>query len=77
MNRAELAKHDKRFHESIFKQTVNHILVGILIAISWLPFWVLYLISDVFYLLLRFIIKYRFKVITENLKYAFPEKTET
>jgi len=77
MNRAELAKQDKRFHESIFKQTVNHILVGFLIAISWLPFWVLYLISDVFYLLLRFIIKYRFKVITENLKFAFPEKTET
>ncbi|MDO8952475.1 MAG: hypothetical protein Q7U86_07605, partial [Draconibacterium sp.] len=77
MDRTELSKRDKRFHESIFKRVINNILVGFLIAISWLPFWVLYLISDVFYLLLRFIIKYRFKVIAENLKYAFPEKTET
>lgn len=76
MSRTELAKQDKRFHESIFKQTVNHILVGFLIAISYLPFWILYRLSDVFYLLLRFAVKYRFKVITENLKYAFPEKTE-
>lgn len=77
MDRTELAKRDKRFYESIFKRLINNILVGFLIAISYLPFWILYRISDVFYLLLRFVIKYRFKVITENLKYAFPEKPET
>lgn len=77
MSRSELAKQDKRYHENIFKQTANHVLVGFLIAMSWLPFRVLYLISDVFYLVLRYIFKYRFKVITENLKFAFPEKSET
>jgi KDO2-lipid IV(A) lauroyltransferase len=41
-----------------------------------LPFWILYGISDFFYLILRFVVKYRHKVITENLKHAFPEKTE-
>jgi len=76
MNSKELAKIDKRFHENIFKQVINHILVGFLIVISWLPFWFLYRLSDVLFVVLRFIVKYRFKVITENLNYAFPEKTE-
>jgi KDO2-lipid IV(A) lauroyltransferase len=76
MNRKELAKIDKRFHENTFKQIINHILVGLLIAVSWLPFWILYRLSDVLYIIIRFVIKYRSKVITENLNYAFPEKTE-
>lgn len=76
MNRTELAKRDNRFHEGTLKQVFNQILVGFLIAVSWLPFWVLYGLSNVLYFLLRFVIKYRFKVITENLVYAFPEKTK-
>lgn len=76
MDRTELAKRDKRFHESFFKRITNQILVGFLIAVSWLPFWVLYRLSDSLYIIIRFVIKYRFKVITENLKYAFPEKSE-
>jgi KDO2-lipid IV(A) lauroyltransferase len=76
MNRKELTKIDKRFHENTFKQIINHILVGLLIAVSWLPFWILYRLSDALYIIIRFVIKYRFKVITENLNYAFPEKTE-
>lgn len=76
MDRKELAKKDKRFHESVVKRLINHALVGLLITISYLPFWILYRISDVFYVLMRFVIKYRFKVITENLKNAFPERKE-
>lgn len=44
--------------------------------ISYLPFPVLYLISDLLYLVARYIIRYRKKVIEENLLHAFPEKTE-
>jgi KDO2-lipid IV(A) lauroyltransferase len=76
MNKIELAKIDKRFHEGAIKRVFNHILVGVIIAVSWLPFWVLYRLSDVLFVILRYIIKYRFKVITENLNNAFPEKTE-
>jgi KDO2-lipid IV(A) lauroyltransferase len=76
MYRTELTKRDKRFHESVLKRMVNGILVGFLIAVSFLPFWVLYRLSDLLYILIRFVIKYRYKVISENLKYAFPEKTE-
>ena len=72
----ELAKTDKRYHENILKRMVNKTLVGFLIAISWLPFWILYRFSDLFYILLRFVIRYRNKVILENLSHAFPEKQE-
>ncbi len=50
---------------------------GLLYLISLLPFWLLYLLSDVFYILLYYIIGYRRKVVSENLRNAFPEKTDT
>lgn len=43
--------------------------------LSYLPLSVLYLFSDLIYLIARFVISYRKKVIDENLKFAFPEKT--
>ena len=76
MDRTELAKRDIRFHERFFKKIINQVLVGLLIAVSWLPFWILYRLSDALYILIRFVFKYRYKVITENLKHAFPEKQE-
>jgi len=58
-----------------------HFLAYILIYpvlwfISILPFRVLYLVSDGLYLLLYYIIGYRKKVVTNNLKLVFPEKTD-
>lgn len=44
--------------------------------ISFLPLPLLYLISDLLYLVARFILGYRKKVIDENLKFAFPEKSK-
>lgn len=76
MNNNTLAEKDKRYQESFLKKTFNSIIVGIIIGISYLPFWILYGISDFFYVILRFVIRYRRKVIYENLTYAFPEKPE-
>ena len=76
MKRTVLETQDKRFRESAFKKILNSVLAGFLIAISHLPFWILFGISDLLYWVLRFVVKYRFKVITENLRNAFPEKTE-
>lgn len=42
---------------------------------SLLPFWVLYGISDFFYVIVR-LIGYRKDVIEENLSYSFPEKSK-
>ncbi|MEB2783697.1 lysophospholipid acyltransferase family protein [Algoriphagus persicinus] len=44
--------------------------------ISYLPLPVLYLISDLLYLVARFIVRYRKEVIDNNLRYAFPDKSE-
>ena len=76
MAREELEKRDHRFHENKLKKILNLILVGLLIGLSYLPFWILYRISDLLYLIVRFVIKYRYKVITQNLKNSFPEKSE-
>ncbi|MEP0710836.1 lysophospholipid acyltransferase family protein [Algoriphagus sp.] len=43
--------------------------------LSRLPLPVLYLFSDFLYLIARYVIRYRKKVIDENLLHAFPEKT--
>jgi len=45
--------------------------------ISLLPLRIIYLFSDLFYLLLISVIPYRKKVIYENLKRSFPNKTES
>ncbi|PTN08598.1 lysophospholipid acyltransferase family protein [Mangrovibacterium marinum] len=44
-------------------------------ALSYLPFPVLYLFSDIFYLLVFHLIGYRKKVVFKNLENAFPEKS--
>jgi KDO2-lipid IV(A) lauroyltransferase len=70
-------KRNDKYRESFIQKFFNSFFVGFLIAMSYLPFWVLYGISDFFYILLRHVLKYRSKVITQNLKNSFPEKTET
>jgi KDO2-lipid IV(A) lauroyltransferase len=39
-----------------------------------LPLWLIYLIADVFYFVLRTVFPYRKKVITQNLQRSFPNK---
>lgn len=45
-------------------------------AISWLPFPLLYLFSDFITFLLKYVVRYRKRVIMGNLRRAFPEKNE-
>jgi KDO2-lipid IV(A) lauroyltransferase len=42
---------------------------------SRLPLPVLYIFSDLLYLVARYVIQYRKKVVDENLRFAFPEKS--
>jgi Kdo2-lipid IVA lauroyltransferase/acyltransferase len=72
----ELTKKNKSYYESFWKRTSNNIIVSILKILSYLPFWFIYGLSDVFYIVVRYVIKYRKNVIHENLTFAFPEKTE-
>ena len=43
---------------------------------SLLPYWVMYRISDLLYFILFYIVGYRKKVVYENLRNSFPEKSE-
>ena len=58
------------------KQLSYRLLYGLTYAISLLPFWLLYLISDGLFLLIYYIIRYRRKVVWKNLSSSFPEKNE-
>lgn len=41
-----------------------------------MPLWMIYRVSDLFYLVIRYIIPYRKEVVVNNLKQSFPEKSE-
>lgn len=44
--------------------------------LSKFPFWILYIISDILFVLVYHIIGYRKKVVFKNLRNSFPEKSE-
>ncbi len=54
---------------------IYYLSLPFIYLVSLLPFQVLYLISDGFYLLIYYVIGYRKKVVFANLKNSFPEKT--
>ncbi|KFF00921.1 lipid A biosynthesis acyltransferase [Chryseobacterium formosense] len=51
-------------------------LIKILYLISKLPLKILYIFSDIIFFLNHYIVGYRKKVITKNLKNSFPEKSD-
>lgn len=55
---------------------IFYICYPIVILISLLPFRLLYVLSDLVYFLMYYVIKYRRKVIFHNIKIAFPDHTE-
>lgn len=58
-------------------QLLAYILIyPLLWLVSILPFRILYFVSDGLYVLLYYVIGYRKKVVTNNLKLVFPEKPE-
>jgi len=44
--------------------------------IALLPFCLLYLISDFIYFFIRYVLRYRIKVVKDNLTKSFPEKNK-
>ena len=54
----------------------NTILNTIFHLLSLLPIWILYIISDILYLLLYKIVGYRKNVVNTNLLNSFPNKTD-
>ena len=56
------------------KKFLYYITLPILFVLNKLPFRVLYWISDFFYFLVYYIVRYRRKVVRKNLVTSFPEK---
>jgi KDO2-lipid IV(A) lauroyltransferase len=53
-----------------------HVLAAPLLALAHLPLWVLYGLARLIYFLLAYVVRYRQRVVLDNLRHAFPEKTE-
>lgn len=53
-----------------------YLLLPILYFLSILPFWILYRLSDIVFLLVYYVAGYRKKVVLTNLRRSFPEKPE-
>ena len=49
---------------------------SILRLFSRLPLWMLYRISDLLFLLVYFVVRYRRKVVRENLSRSFPDRSK-
>ena len=52
------------------------IMRGIIYALSLLPFRMLYVLSDILYVLVYKIVGYRRKTVSKNLRNSFPDKTK-
>lgn len=58
------------------KALIYYISIPFIYLISLLPFWFLYRVSDFLFLLIYKVFGYRKKVVYQNLKNSFPEKSE-
>ena len=54
---------------------VYYITLPLIYLIAWLPFRLLYVLSDFLYFILYRLFRYRIQVVNNNLKNAFPEKS--
>ncbi|MFB6454132.1 lysophospholipid acyltransferase family protein [Chitinophaga sp. Hz27] len=55
---------------------IYYCLQPVIYGIAILPFRLLYLLADVMYVLLYYVLSYRKKVVMANLRASFPEKSE-
>ena len=58
------------------KAVTYYLALPFLYGISILPFWLLYRVSDFFFVVLYHLLGYRRKVVRSNLRNSFPEKSE-
>jgi KDO2-lipid IV(A) lauroyltransferase len=60
----------------MIKKVLFRLASAFLYLISLLPFWALYMLSDLLFLILFYLIHYRRNVVQENLTNAFPEMSK-
>jgi KDO2-lipid IV(A) lauroyltransferase len=55
---------------------IDKLLVILCKIAARLPFWVIYRMADIFYIYLYYILRYRRKIVHQNLIHSFPEKSQ-
>ena len=60
----------------MMKNVTYYLLLGIVNLLSRLPFRMMYLLSDLMYIIVFRLVGYRRKLVMKNLRLAFPEKSE-
>jgi KDO2-lipid IV(A) lauroyltransferase len=48
----------------------------VLRTLAFLPFWILFVIADGLYIVLYYLMRYRLRIVRDNIRHAFPEKSE-
>ena len=67
---------NKKERYKLLKNIAYYVLLVLWYVLSLLPLRVLYVLSDLLYVLAYHVIRYRRKVVRENLRTSFPEKSE-
>ena len=65
------------FSLSFMSAIIYYLALPFIYLVSYLPFRVMYLFSDILYILVYKFFGYRKKVVTENLQKSFPDKSAT
>ena len=65
----------KLINPFMINKSLSILGIFLLNALSLLPLFLLYRLADAFYVLIFYVVKYRRKVVNENLYNAFPEKS--
>ena len=62
--------------KKILKDIAFWVLYGMWYGLSLLPLWVLYLFSDVMFVIVAYVLRYRRGVIIKNMKTSYPDKSD-
>ena len=62
--------------KAFFQNIAFWAIYGTWYALSLLPLWMHYLFSDILYLVLAYLLRYRHRVVWKNLKTSYPDKSD-
>lgn len=60
----------------MIRKLLNPIFYALLYGCALMPFWLLYRLADLAFLLLYYVVRYRRKAVDKNLRDSFPEKDD-
>ena len=58
------------------KNLLYYFIYGAWYLLSLLPMWIHYILSDVLYIIVYYLLHYRIKIVRRNLEHSFPNKSK-